>query len=128
MRKRIGLRALEGLKPGEKIWDTVVPGLHARRRGSGAITYVLHYRTAEGRQRWFTIGQHGAPWTPDSAREEAKRLLGTVVTGDDHHGAVIDMLLFQPVHEFADLGIHVDNAAIVLRDGVRAVVGGDGTT
>ena len=33
------------------------------------------YRTKEGRQRWFTIGRHGAPWTPESARLEARRLL-----------------------------------------------------
>ena len=39
--------------------------------------YVLFYRTSEGRQRWFTIGRHGAPWTPETAREEARRLLVT---------------------------------------------------
>jgi integrase len=41
------------------------------------------YRTREGRQRRFTIGRHGAPWTPDSAREEARRLLGEVAGGGD---------------------------------------------
>jgi integrase len=39
---------------------------------------VLFYRTQEGRQRWFTLGRHGAPWTPETARDEAKRLLGEV--------------------------------------------------
>ena len=48
-----------------------------------AVAYVLKFRTTEGRQRWHTIGRHGAPWTPDTAREEAKRLLGEVVTGGD---------------------------------------------
>jgi hypothetical protein len=37
----------------------------------------LKYRIA-GEQRWFTIGRHGLPWTPDEAREEAKRLIGDV--------------------------------------------------
>jgi len=41
------------------------------------------YRTREGRQRRFTIGRHGAPWTPDSARQEAQRLLGEIVKGAD---------------------------------------------
>jgi len=36
-----------------------------------------------GRQRWLTIGLHGAPWTPDTARDEARRLLGEVVKGHD---------------------------------------------
>jgi integrase len=47
------------------------------------VSYVLIYRTREGRQRWHTIGRQGAPWTPDTAREEAKRLLGEVVNGID---------------------------------------------
>jgi hypothetical protein len=55
-----------------------VPGFGARRQHSDAVSYVLFYRNREGRQRWFTIGRHGAPWTPDTAREEAKRLLGEV--------------------------------------------------
>ena len=48
-----------------------------------AVSYILMYRTREGRQRRFTIGRHGAPWTPDTAREEAQRLLGKVVSGAD---------------------------------------------
>jgi integrase len=39
---------------------------------------VLFFRTKEGRQRWFTIGKHGSPWTPETARAEARRLLGDV--------------------------------------------------
>lgn len=35
--------------------------------------------TKEGRrQRWYTIRRHGAPWTPDTARDEARRLLGEI--------------------------------------------------
>jgi len=36
-----------------------------------------------GRQRFVTIGPHGAPWTPELARREAKRLLGLVANGKD---------------------------------------------
>jgi hypothetical protein len=54
------------------------PALERRRQQSQAVSYVLFYRNKEGRQRWFTIGRHGAPWTPETAREEARRLLGEV--------------------------------------------------
>jgi integrase len=30
-----------------------------------------------------TIGRHGSPWTPDTARREARRLLGLVAEGTD---------------------------------------------
>jgi integrase len=75
---RIGLREIRALEPGELLWDTSVTGFGARRQKSEAVSYVLFYRTNERRQRWHTIGRHGAPWTPDMAREEAKRLLGDV--------------------------------------------------
>jgi len=65
------------------IWDSSLTGFGARRQSSTAVSYVLFYRTSEGRQRWYTIGRHGAPWTPDTAREEAKRLLGDVARRHD---------------------------------------------
>jgi integrase len=82
-RKRIGLREVRALGPGAEVWDNAVPGFGARRQAGTAVSYVLMYRTREGRQRRFTIGRHGAPWTPDTAREEARRLLGEIVRGGD---------------------------------------------
>jgi integrase len=81
--RRIGLRQVRALKPGEIVWDASLPGFGARRQRSRAVSYILFYRTQEGRQRWFTIGRHGAPWTPESAREEARRLLGDVANRAD---------------------------------------------
>lgn len=81
--KRIGLREVRKLGAGETVWDAAVPGFGVRRQQSRAVAYVLKYRTTAGRQRWLTIGRHGAPWTPDTAREEAKRLLGSVAEGAD---------------------------------------------
>jgi integrase len=82
-RSRIGLRDVRALNPGEIIWDAVVPGFAARRQKGAAIAYVLKYRTGEGRQRWHTIGRHGAPWTPDTARAKAQELLGEVAKDRD---------------------------------------------
>jgi Arm DNA-binding domain len=81
--KRIGLREVRALGLGETIWDSALPSFGARRQKGPTVAYVLKFRTADGRQRWHTIGRHGAPWTPDMAREEAKRLLGEIVKGGD---------------------------------------------
>src|SRR5712672_846986 len=82
-KKRIGLREVRGLGPNQILWDSAVIGFHARRQRSPSVTYAVFYRTAEGRQRWHKIGRHGAPWTPEKAREEAVRLLGSVAEGVD---------------------------------------------
>lgn len=78
----ITLRAVSGLAPKATIWDDAVKGFGARRQTSDAVTYVLKYRIG-GRQRFFTIGRHGSPWTPDAARREARKLLGLVAAGKD---------------------------------------------
>jgi integrase len=83
MRRLIGLREVRALKPGEYLWDSQVTGFIARRQKSEAITYLVYFRTAENRQRWHKIGRHGAPWTPEMARAEARRILGEVATGAD---------------------------------------------
>src|SRR5690348_13318724 len=82
-RQRIGLREVRALGPGETLWDATVPGFGARRQTGTAISYFLKYRNEDGRQRWHSIGRHGAPWTPETARAEARRLLGAVAAGDD---------------------------------------------
>ena len=71
-RKRIGLREVRALLPGEMVWDTAVTGFAGRRQKGEAVTYLVKYRTTAGRQRWHTIGRHGAPWTPETARAEAR--------------------------------------------------------
>src|SRR5580658_9642788 len=81
--KRIGLREVRALGPRAELWDNAVRGFGARRQAGPAVSYVLMYRTRDGRQRRFTIGRHGAPWTPDTAREEARRLLGDIARGAD---------------------------------------------
>lgn len=83
-RKRIGLREVRALGPDQEIWDAAVPGFGARRRKGEAISYVLMYRTKEGRLRRYTIGQHGVPWTPDAARDQALAVLAEAkVKGTD---------------------------------------------
>ncbi|MFN8925457.1 MAG: Arm DNA-binding domain-containing protein, partial [Rhodospirillales bacterium] len=85
-RLRIGVRDLRQLGPGQTIWDTAVIGFGARRQRSAAISFVVHYRTQQGRRRLLTIGRFGSPLTPEAARDEARRVLGIVVTGGDPLG------------------------------------------
>jgi hypothetical protein len=51
-----------------------------RRHGTDGRHYLLRYRF-NGRQTFRKIGRHGSPFTPDTARAEARRLLGLVVSG-----------------------------------------------
>jgi integrase len=82
-KKRINLSDIRALPKNSVIWDTAVVGFHARRQRSDAVSYVVTYRTREGRQRWHSIGRHGSPWTVDLARIEARRILGDVASGRD---------------------------------------------
>ncbi|MFZ2077136.1 MAG: tyrosine-type recombinase/integrase [Xanthobacteraceae bacterium] len=76
---RITLGSLRGLEGW--LWDDRVIGFGARRQTRG-IFYYLRYRR-DGAQVMRSIGRHGSPWTPDTARNEALRLLGSVVGGND---------------------------------------------
>ena len=61
--KSIGIREVRALQPGQIIWDAKVSGFGARRPKGPGVSYVLAYRTKDGRQRWYTIGKRGSPWT-----------------------------------------------------------------
>lgn len=86
MAKRITKRTVDSLKRGQIVWDETMPGFGVRCLLSGRKSYVLKYRAGSGRrarQRWLTIGMHGAPWTADGARREAARKLGEAHLGSD---------------------------------------------
>jgi integrase len=78
---RITKSVVDRLAPGSLVWDTSVVGFGVRRQTRAAF-YLLRYRIF-GKQRFLTIGRHGSPWTVDTARNEAVRLLGVVAGGND---------------------------------------------
>lgn len=80
-KREITQDAVNGLEPGGLVWDTKVAGFGVRCQKK-ARSYVLKYRIG-GRQRWYVIGRHGAPWTPKTARDRAKALLGEIASGHD---------------------------------------------
>lgn len=82
---KVTKRSIDQLSAGTRdtfLWDSDIKGFGVRCRKSGAKYYVLKMRV-KGRQRWLNIGRHGSPWTPDSARSEALRLLGLKAGGKD---------------------------------------------
>src|SRR5262249_24155459 len=72
---------VERLGQGQLLWDQSLVGFGARRQLRHGH-YLLPHRI-NGRQAFITIGRHGSPWTPDSARNEARRLLGMVASRTD---------------------------------------------
>lgn len=80
-KKRIVKTTVDALGPGETAWDTIVRGFGVRRQRRDAV-YVVKY-SLRNKQRLVTIGPHGAPWTPETARKEAQRLIGAVSHGTD---------------------------------------------
>lgn len=67
------------------LWDDGIRGFGVRKTKSGSVSYVLQFRMGgrEAGTRRYTIGSHGSPWTPTTAREEAQRLLVLIAQGID---------------------------------------------
>ena len=66
--------------------DSEVKGFVLVVTPAGAKSYAVDYRAGSGRgapKRRLTIGKHGSPWAPETARAEAKRLLAEVAAGRD---------------------------------------------
>src|ERR671912_646541 len=79
--RKLSKSVVDALSAGQLVWDAEVKGFGLRCQRRDRV-YVLKFR-AQGRQRWYTIGKHGSPWTPELARREAKRILGLVADGKD---------------------------------------------
>ena len=91
-----------------------VSGFGVRRQSGNAVSYVIKYRTVDGRQRWATVGRHGAPWTPDLARAEAKRVLGEVVGGGDPARVKLEARMAATVAELCDAYLEAAKAGRIL--------------
>lgn len=109
---------VDNLAPSSTLWDSgkgSVAGFGVRRQRAHPI-FVLKYRS-RGRQRWYTIGRFGSPWTVDQARKEAKRLLGDIAAGGDPSGAVKEAKTAAPpmtVSELCDRYMQAAQAGAVL--------------
>jgi Arm DNA-binding domain/Phage integrase central domain len=83
-RKRITKSVVDALQPGETVWDTKLIGFGARCQRRDKM-FVFKTRIAS-RQRWFTIGKFGQPWTVETAKEQVKVIQGDIAKGVDAAG------------------------------------------
>jgi integrase len=89
------------------------PSAHAARRAQPWRTSCSTGQRT-GRQRWHTIGRHGAPWTPDEARREARRILGEVADGGDPAGAKAEARKAETVADLCDDYLEAAEAGRIL--------------
>lgn len=85
---KITKRAVDSLAAGDRdtfLWDEELKGFGLKLTPKGARSYVYQFRLGgrEAKVRRYTIGSHGSPWTPSTAREEAVRLAHMVAQGAD---------------------------------------------
>ncbi|MCC6982483.1 MAG: tyrosine-type recombinase/integrase [Bauldia sp.] len=82
---KITKRLVDSLRPSDRdqfIWDSETKGFGIRLKPSGVGTYLIQYRTAEGRTRRLKLGRIDSK-APDAARAEAKERLVEVSKGRD---------------------------------------------
>jgi integrase len=83
---KITKRLLDALhpNPGGDVfaWDTELKGFGIRLKPSGSASYIVQYRTQQGRSRRLSFAKVGTI-TPDQARTLARRHLAEIETGGD---------------------------------------------
>lgn len=104
---KIGKRFINGIvaptgNREERYWDIDIRGFFVRVRTTGRIVYALKYRVGHV-QRVYTIGTHGSPFTPETAREAARKALDRVRAGEDPSHAKQEARAALTVNELIDL-------------------------
>ncbi|KZL05564.1 site-specific integrase [Pseudovibrio sp. Ad26] len=78
-------RTVDAAKPTTKkyfVWDGKLSGFGLQVMPTGRKTFIVQYRTLEGRSRRMTLGKYGE-LTPDQARGQAVDVLAKVRNGED---------------------------------------------
>ncbi len=79
---RLTKTLVDRMRPGT-LWDDKVSGFGVRRQAVDGVPSFLLKTRIDGRQRFITIGRMGSPWTVETARDEALRLLTAARHGTD---------------------------------------------
>lgn len=98
LRKRVTTEVVKAMKPGDVIWDTKLSGFGVRCQRRDR---VFVYKTRiNNRQRWFSIGKFGQPWTVDAAERRVKVIQGDIAKNMDP-AAIRDERMRNPTVEQA---------------------------
>jgi integrase len=87
--QRITKRTVDAAKPQQATYlirDAELKGFVLVVTPYGGKSYAVDYRAGRGRRgrkRRLTIGKHGSPWTPETARREALKILADISKGVD---------------------------------------------
>lgn len=100
MAQRLTKTLVEKMTKGDWLWDSQVMGFGVRHQG-GRPHYILRTRI-HGRGRYISLGKHGSPWTVETAREEAIRLLMAAKRGEDEARTRKDVKLKASLREIRD--------------------------
>ena len=82
---KITKRAVDAVRPSWReafLWDDETPGFGLRVKPSGAKSFIVQYRNAQGRSRRLTLGRYGV-LTVEEARRRARLSLAGVLKGED---------------------------------------------
>jgi integrase len=87
------------------IWDNEVRGFGLKVTPGGQKIYVVQYRIGgrEAAMRRYTIGKHGSPWTPETARQEAVGIKARVTQGEDPATQKLQARSSMTVNELCDI-------------------------
>lgn len=96
------------------VWDSEVKGFALRITPAGVKSYILNYRNGEGRERRFTIGKHGSPWTCEQARTRAIELLRDIAAGIDPLDAKAEAKAAMTVKELCAVYLDACDKGLVL--------------
>jgi len=123
---KITKRQVDAATAGDRdlfLWDNEVKGFGLKITPQGRKVYLVQYRINGGPTRRYTIGMHGAPWTPDAARNRAKELLGLVAKGEDpsasRRAAKADISISQLCDLYLKEGVRVKKASTIEMDRSR---------
>jgi integrase len=110
-------RFIDGLrsKPTADVfaWDGELRGFGVRIKPSGAGSYLVQYRTAQGRTRRFAFGKIGT-LAPDEARARARRLLADVEGGSDPSSQRHEARTALTVVQLCELYLEAARAGLVI--------------